>query len=174
MTTNKTYNDDVWCLLLRLRLLLFFVYLFSSPLVYLPFGPQSIVHTKNFANAITVIVTSWHLHWPNLGLSLYSLITIIRLVLGISFGRFRNHILNPLLCLHFRSWSIFPLLCVGLEEFLVLLLQFLPHFFVHNQKDKTFFRFQQIYIYIYKGLCSIYVYMYDRNLGWGGFLDFYV
>lgn len=172
MTTNKTYNDDVWCLLLRLRLLLFFVYLFSSPLVYLPFGPQSIVHTKNFANAITVIVTSWHLHWPNLGLSLYSLITIIRLVLGISFGRFRNHILNPLLCLHFRSWSIFPLLCVGLEEFLVLLLQFLPHFFVHNQKDKTFFRFQQIYIY--KGLCSIYVYMYDRNLGWGGFFDFYV
>lgn len=56
-----------------------------------------------------------------------TILSITRLVFGISFGRFRNHILNPLLCLHFRSWSIFPPLRVGLEEFLVLLLQFLPH-----------------------------------------------
>lgn len=63
-----------------------------------------------------------------------TILTTTRLVLGFSFGRLRNHILNPLLCFHFRSWSIFPPLCVGLEELLVLLLQFLPHFLTQSKR----------------------------------------
>ena len=97
MTTNKIYNHDVVydvCFFDFDCYYFFFLLLYS---IYLS------VHSRyqkrcqcNYGNS-NELAPSLAQPW-----FVTILTIIIRLVLGISFGRFRNHILNPLLCLHFR------------------------------------------------------------------------
>lgn len=134
MTTNKTCNNGVYdvCFFDRYYFSFFFLSLFFFFVSFILFTFRSRVHVPkrcqcyygNSNELAPSLVQPWFV----------TILTITRLVLGFSFGRFRNHILNPLLCFHFRSWSIFPPLCVGLEELLVLLLQFLPHFLTQSKR----------------------------------------
>lgn len=99
------------------------------------------INIKYTTSFITPYVVSFFLLILSISFTFAKLITIynqqaglgptlfarMQLVMGISFGRFRKHLVNPLPCSHFiRCCPFFPPLCVGLEKLLVLLLQLLP------------------------------------------------